>query len=228
MSEVRARLGMAAELDALDETDAAIDQLKAVVAAKPSAPYGATALAWLRLGAAYDRMGDARPGGRRRTGAPSPPRRPTIRTTSRAQARDAMRRQPDASRAEAYRLSIEGWRALERHALGEAQERLDRSAALDPADAVTAYRRALLLLARHRDQDALAALERVIAWRPAPPPTVLAASSLEAARLLEAAGTRDRAIEMYQRASRLRGADTETRQAAEKALDRLHAPRGPR
>lgn len=57
MSEIRARLGMAAELGALGQTDAAIGELRAVLAAKPTAPYGAHALAWLRLGAAYDRAG---------------------------------------------------------------------------------------------------------------------------------------------------------------------------
>ncbi len=57
MSEVRARLGMATELTALRRPDEAIDDLREVVAGRPSAPYGATALAWLELGAAYDRKG---------------------------------------------------------------------------------------------------------------------------------------------------------------------------
>ena len=61
--------------------------------------------------------------------------------------------------------------------------------------------------------------------RPVPPPTVLASSCVEAGRLLEAAGQRDRAIEMYQRASRMRGADADARQAAANALDRLRVPR---
>ncbi len=56
-SEARARLGIARRLDAFGETDAAIDQLQAVVDARPAAPYGAAALAQYRLGAAFDRMG---------------------------------------------------------------------------------------------------------------------------------------------------------------------------
>jgi tetratricopeptide (TPR) repeat protein len=227
MSEVRARLGMAAELDALFETDAAIDQLKIVAAARPSSPYGVTALANVRLGQAYDRMGfrDRALEAYRAALAAVPSDDPD---NVRAQARDAMRRQPDERAAEAYRLSIEGLRFLQRNQLVQAAESLDRSAAISPADAMTRYRRALLLVTRHRDQDALADFERIVAMRPAPPPTALAASCLEAGRLLEAAGNRDRAVEMYQRASRVRGADADTRQAAEKALARLRTPRSTR
>jgi tetratricopeptide (TPR) repeat protein len=57
MSQVRARLGIAAELTALDKPDEAIDLLRAVIASTPTAPYGASATAWLELGAAYDRKG---------------------------------------------------------------------------------------------------------------------------------------------------------------------------
>ncbi len=57
ISEIRARMGMAAELVALGKTDAATGELRAVLAARPTAPYGASALAWLKLGAAYDRLG---------------------------------------------------------------------------------------------------------------------------------------------------------------------------
>ncbi|RPJ70962.1 MAG: hypothetical protein EHM24_13850, partial [Acidobacteria bacterium] len=57
MSETRARLGMAEELDALMETDYAVEQLRVVGEARPAAPYGVTARALLRLGEAQDRMG---------------------------------------------------------------------------------------------------------------------------------------------------------------------------
>ncbi len=57
MSEIRARIGIATELTALSQPGAAVDELRAVIAAKPAAPYGASALAWLRLGDAYDRLG---------------------------------------------------------------------------------------------------------------------------------------------------------------------------
>ncbi len=45
LAEIRARLGMATTLDRLHETDAAIEQLRAVIAARPLAPYGAYAQA---------------------------------------------------------------------------------------------------------------------------------------------------------------------------------------
>jgi tetratricopeptide (TPR) repeat protein len=227
MSEVRARLGMAAELDALSETDAAIDQLKVVADARPSAPYGATALACFRLGAAYDRMGyhDRAVTAYRSAIATAPSDDPD-NVPSRAS--EAMRHQPDRRIAEAYRLSIEGFRFLQRGALTQAADSLARSAALNPSDPVTTYRQALLLVARHRDQEALAEFERVMATRPVPPPTVLAASCVEAGRLLEATGNRERAIEMYERASRIRGAGADARQAAASALVRLRAPRASR
>jgi tetratricopeptide (TPR) repeat protein len=227
MSEVRARLGMAAELDALYETDAAIDQLRAVVDANPSAPYGSAALAQYRLGAAYDRMGyrDRAVAAYQAALASAPPDDPdTVRTL----AREGIRRRPDARAAEAYRLSIEGFRYLQRNAMAQAADSLNRSAAINPADPVTAFRQASLLLKGKRDQDALAEFERIVAMRPMPPPAVLASSCVEAGRLLEASGHRERAIEMYRRASRVRGADARARQAATKALDRLHVPQSSR
>ena len=55
VSEVHARLGIAQEMDALCDTAAAIEQLKTVIALKPSAPYGALARAYHQLGVAHDR-----------------------------------------------------------------------------------------------------------------------------------------------------------------------------
>ena len=142
----------------------------------------------------------------------------------RAQAHDALGRRPDARAAEAYRLSIEGLRHLQRREFDQAADRLARSAAIAPSDPVTIFRQASLLAARGRDKEALAEFERLVAMRPIPPPTVLASSCYEAGRLLEDAGQRDRAIEMYRRAARVRGAEAGTRQAALNALDRLHVP----
>lgn len=220
MSETRARLGMAEHLDALFETDAAIDQLQAVVAAKPAAPYGALALAHYRLGAALDRMGwrERAVAAYRAAIASAPADDPG---DVRGQAREAVARRPDAKTAEAYRLSIEGLRQIERREYAQADDSLARSSALNPTDPVTRYRQALLLKARGRHADALAAFERVVATRPVPPPSVLAASYVEAGRLLEASGNRTRAIEMYTLASGVRGAEPAAREAARQGLDRL-------
>jgi tetratricopeptide (TPR) repeat protein len=57
MSEVHARLGMALEMDALCDTAAAIEQLNAVIALNPSAPYAAIARAYYQLGIVHDRAG---------------------------------------------------------------------------------------------------------------------------------------------------------------------------
>jgi tetratricopeptide (TPR) repeat protein len=91
MSDVRARLGMATGLAALGQIDAAIAELRAVIAAKPTAPYGASALAWLRLGAAYDRKGlhDRARDAYQAAVAAAPPDDPD---NIRAQARDAIRK----------------------------------------------------------------------------------------------------------------------------------------
>ena len=57
LSEIYARLGMAHEMDALCDSAAAIEQLNAVIALKPLAPYGALARAQYQLGLVHDRAG---------------------------------------------------------------------------------------------------------------------------------------------------------------------------
>jgi len=57
ISEMDARLGMAREMDALCETENAIEQLRLVIAQRPSAPYAALARAHYQLGVALDRAG---------------------------------------------------------------------------------------------------------------------------------------------------------------------------
>jgi tetratricopeptide (TPR) repeat protein len=57
LAEVRARLGLAAALDAQRQTDLAIEQLEAVVSAKPTEPADGLARAHLQLGVAFDRLG---------------------------------------------------------------------------------------------------------------------------------------------------------------------------
>ncbi len=118
MSEARARLGMATELDALGETDSAIEQLRALAEAKPTAPYGIAALAHYRLGAAYDRMGLRGAGrrrlpGRRGRGAARRPRRGALEGTRRTA--------PPAGRANRRGLPL-----VARRAAAPAAPRVDR------------------------------------------------------------------------------------------------------
>jgi tetratricopeptide (TPR) repeat protein len=52
-----ARLGLAKQLNALSQPSRAVDVLKTIVAARPTQPYSALALAYFQLGGAYDRLG---------------------------------------------------------------------------------------------------------------------------------------------------------------------------
>ena len=54
---MNARLGMALEMDLLCDAPHAIEQLRSVIALKPSAPYSSLARAYYQMGAALDRMG---------------------------------------------------------------------------------------------------------------------------------------------------------------------------
>src|SRR5687768_6884565 len=57
MTEARARLGIALQWYRLGQPEAARPHLRAVIDAKPPAPYGAVALAQLQLGYVLDRLG---------------------------------------------------------------------------------------------------------------------------------------------------------------------------
>ena len=57
MAETTAHLGMAQQLDRLDQSDTAEEHLRAVIAAQPAAPFGASARAHLQLGRILDRLG---------------------------------------------------------------------------------------------------------------------------------------------------------------------------
>ena len=195
-TEVRARLGMARQLDALSETDSAIEHLRAVVAAAPAAPFGALAQAQLQLGRG------ARPAGRARE-ALAAYRAALARTPAgdplkmAARARAGLRRTPDAtprsptgcrSRAGARSnaaTSAAAARALDRVA-GAATRRSGHplspgAAAARAADDARRHRRARGASSPRRDDAA----------------DVYAAACLDAARLYERQrddGARDRAL----------------------------------
>jgi tetratricopeptide (TPR) repeat protein len=191
-----------------------------VVAARPGAPYGALALAQLQLGQAFDRMGS-------RSEATAAYRAALALTSSTdpldiaARARAGLRERPGGPTSEAYRLSLEGWRALERGDIGAAARALDRSLMLRPDDPVTRYRQARLLVAQRDETRALAVLEALAGARATTPPTIYADACVDAARLHEERGATDRAIELYRDARTVFGADERTKEAAERALERL-------
>ena len=220
MAEAQARIGMARQLDLLAETDRAIAQLKATLDLRPEAPYSAQALAAIRLGAAYDRMGqrELASAAYRSAIAAAPPDDPLGIVS---QANQGLSRRPDPRAGDAYRLSVEGWRALQRDDLEEAEITLSESLKLRPEDPVARYRYGRLQHARGHDEAALAEYDRAIRMRGSCPPTVLAATFLEAGRLHERAGRRDRAAAMYRSASGVFGAAADTRATARRLLARL-------
>jgi predicted Zn-dependent protease len=226
LAEARARLGLAQQLEALHQTDRAIEHLQDLVAAKPPAPHGALAKGYLKLGEAYDRLGArAEAVAAYRHAAAAAPADDVQRIA--AQAAHHVRAVPDPRVAEAYGLSLRGWRELEANDVAGASDALERSLALQPRAPVSRYRYGRVLQARRDDAGALAEFERAIREaregheeKPCPPP-ILAAAYLEAARLHERAGHRDRALSSYRIAASLFGAAEETRTAATRALGRL-------
>jgi tetratricopeptide (TPR) repeat protein len=220
MAETRARLGMARQLDRLFETDVAIEHLREVIADQPSAPWGAVAQAHLQLGQALDRLGE-RDEAIAEYYAAIEAATPDDPLELREPARKGLRHPPDAEAVAAYRLSLEGWRALERGDLEEAAQAIGQSIALRPRDAVTRYRQARLLQARAEEDASLNVLEAIVASRAATPPTIYALACVDAARLHDHRGDRPRAIELYRTATTVFGADQRTKEAARRALARL-------
>lgn len=219
-TEVRARLGIARQLDALAETDLAIEELERVVALKPTTPYSALALAYLRLGEAHDRMNA-------RDEAMAAYRLAALNAPDgdaqgiRRLAAERLRKTPNAHHADAFRLSIDGLRKLERKDVAGAATSLERALAMNGRDPVAHYRYGRVLEARHQDAAALTQFELAIReWRQCPAP-ILATTYYDVARLHERAGHRDQAITAYTTASNVIGASDETRRLATRALTRL-------
>jgi hypothetical protein len=121
----------------------------------------------------------------------------------------------------AYRLSIEGWRALQRGELTAATRILGQALALKPDDPVTRFRHAQLLLAQKNDAAALTVLDALVNARATTPPTFYASACLDAARLYERQRATARAIDLYRTARGVFGADRQTIDAADRALARL-------
>lgn len=220
VAEIRARLGIADRLDAIAETDRAIEQLQVVIAAAPAVPYSSLAEAQLRLGRAFDRIGDRqRAIDAYKAAIASAPEDDPFKT--RPQARRALQHAPPPGTAQAYRLSIEAWRLFERRAYVEAEEAIDRSVAMNPTDAVIRYREGRILEARGQIGPALKSYELSIGATPALPSSLLAVACLRGGLLTEQSGDVARAIELLERAATLQGSDTDTRAAANQALTRL-------
>ena len=220
LAEMWGHLGAAVQLTALAEPDRAADEARAVIARRPSAPYGAVAQAQLELGRARDALGsrdEAVAAYRAALGA-VPAGDP--RGVGRA-ARQGLSHTPDRTSTEATRLSIEGWRTFERGDAAGALAPLERAVQLRPDDGVHRYRRGRVCLAMQDRARARADFERALQVRPLPPAPFVAASYYELGGMYEASSDRTRALSMYDAASRAHGASAETRSLAQRALARL-------
>jgi hypothetical protein len=221
LAAAAARLGIARQYEQLAESDVAVDHLRAAVAAKPAAPYGATALAHLRLAQSLDRLGfradaiasydaalaavpDGDPHG------------------VRAAARDGLRTPPQPARTSAYRLSLEGWRALERGELAAAAKALAQARAVAGGDdPVLLYRAARLLVAQGLRDDALTAFAAVHRLRDTTPEEIYLRACVEAAQLHEQQRAFSVAIDLYRTALTMSGGDRRLKASAQRALTRL-------
>jgi tetratricopeptide (TPR) repeat protein len=139
-----------------------------------------------------------------------------------AAARAGIRRPPpDAAAAQAYRLSLTGWRAFERGALEQAARALAGAATAAPGDAMIRVRLARVRAARKETEPALAEFDRIIALRGQVPPVALGSAYLWSAELLEQQGRRDIALARYRVVGRIFGTDSRLTAAAAKAIARL-------
>ena len=136
-----------------------------------------------------------------------------------------MKRTPDPARAEAYRLSLEGFRKLEKGDLAGAESLLAQGVRLNPKDGVARYRYGRVLQAKKEDTAALASFEATIRGARDCPAPIVAAAYLDAARLHERLARKAQAIDYYRAASTLFGGGADTRAAANRALIRLRAPK---
>jgi tetratricopeptide (TPR) repeat protein len=221
LAEVRGRLGAAEQLDALFETDRAVPEARRVVALAPAKPYGALARAQLLLGQLLDRIGErAEAMTAYRAAIAAVPAGDPDRVRAPAQA--GLNRRPDPGAAEAYRLSLTGWRAFERGDPAAARQALTRARELAPDDTMIRVRLARVV-AGDDAAAALAALEQVIALGPKVGPVALNAAYLWSAELLQARGARAQAIDRYRAAQRVYGGDSRMADVARRALVRLKA-----
>jgi tetratricopeptide (TPR) repeat protein len=219
LAAARAHLGLARELDAMFETDRAVEELEAALQADPPPPFDAQAQ--LQLGAARDRVGERDLAMRAYNAAISLASASDADAAQiREKARAGLRQAPDARSAEAYRTSLEGWRALERGDSEEAVALLARATESAPADPVMRYRYAHALDAIGEHERAQSELEKVIAAR-AVPAIVLASAYVDYASALEHAGDRQRALTYYRDATEMVGAEPHARDRAARAIKRL-------
>ncbi len=220
LARAESALGIAAQLEAMGDTDLAVAELEPLVASQPAVPWGADARARLALAQAHDRLGDTAQARRLyqdviRAMSPHDPLGLV------APARRGLARPTPRAKAEAHRIALAAWRQFERDAEAPVASEFERALALDPDNHVARYRQARVLIAAGAAADGLAALERVLAAPRGTPPTIVGAAALAAARVREQQRDLVGATRDYRRAAYTFGAAAETRDAAARALARL-------
>lgn len=222
LAEAEARLGIARALDALCETDRSLDQLRALVASKPERPFETLAAAYLELAKAEDRLGHRDSAVAAYRLAEASATDPDVRNVK-SRAANRLAHAPDPHTADAYRLALEGWRKVERGNPADGEALLAQSLALNPSDPVAHYRAARALEALRQDEAAADQFDAALQRARDCPPSIAAAAFLGAAQVRERIGDRARAIVDYRAARDWFGGAASTRDAASRALLRLHA-----
>jgi Flp pilus assembly protein TadD len=128
---------------------------------------------------------------------------------------------PDAKVAEAYRLSLSGWRAFEQRSLQAADASLARAEALAPADTLIRVRHARVRQALNDTDKALATYDQVIGSQASAMPIAVSAAYLWSAAALEARGNVEGARARYRSATRVFAGDSRLAAEASRALERL-------
>jgi tetratricopeptide (TPR) repeat protein len=222
LAATTAHLGIARQLDQLFETDRALGYLRAVIDEHASMPIGAVARAQLQLGQALDRLGlRSQAVAAYRAAIAAAPSADPLKIAARA--RTSLSTTRDLDGANAYRLSLEGWRALERGALAEASYAITESLVLRPDDPVTQYRHARLLLAQKQEEEALVVFASIHKRHEETPPIFYTRACVDAARVHERLGSRQIAIDLYRAASTVFGGDRRAKDAARQQVTRLTA-----
>jgi tetratricopeptide (TPR) repeat protein len=220
LAEVEGRLGAAAALDELAETDRALAQVERLLSTPPGRPYGARAQAEYLRGRFFDRLG----------------RREQAVTAYRAalaalpagdldhigeKARSGLRTTADPKAGDAYRTSLVGWRAFEQHSLQAAEASLAQAEALAPTDALIRVRHARVRQALNDSDKALATYDQVIGTQASASPLAVSAAYLWSGALLEARGNVEAARARYRSATHVFAGDSRLGAEASRALERL-------
>ena len=131
LADADARLGLAAALDALGDTDLAVSTLTPLLARTPTEPWGAAARTELALGRLYDRLGEWSKAEALFTAVVKAPPAPDPLGLA-AAARRARQRPTAFTKGESHRLALAAWRGFERQATAPVEADFEKALTLDP------------------------------------------------------------------------------------------------